>query len=44
MQNTDANKAARLYYKTYLHKPEAPWVTLIHGVGGSSIIWYIEFI
>ena len=29
-----------LYYNTYLKHPEAPWVTLIHGVGGSSIIWY----
>ncbi len=31
---------ARLYYKTYHNSPEAPWVTLIHGVGGSSIVWY----
>lgn len=35
------NNKARLYYKTYIHSsPEAPWVTLIHGVGGSSIVWY----
>ena len=32
--------SARLYYKTYYNSPEAPWVTLIHGVGGSSIVWY----
>ncbi len=31
---------ARLYYKTYIKGPEAPWVTLIHGVGGSSVIWF----
>ncbi len=31
---------SRLYYKTYLNSPDAPWVTLVHGVGGSSIIWY----
>lgn len=30
----------QLFYKTYLNTPDAPWVTLIHGVGGSSIIWY----
>lgn len=29
-----------LYYKTYLKSPEAPWLTLVHGVGGSSIIWH----
>ncbi len=29
-----------LYYKTYLKSPDAPWVTFIHGVGGSSIIWF----
>ncbi len=32
--------SATLYYKTYRHKPDSPWVTLIHGVGGSSIIWF----
>ncbi len=31
---------ANLYYKTYLCKPDAPWVTMIHGVGGSSVIWF----
>ncbi len=31
---------ARLFYKTYLKSPDAPWVTFIHGVGGSSIIWF----
>ncbi len=34
------NPKARLYYKTYLNTPESPWLTLIHGVGGSSIIWH----
>jgi pimeloyl-ACP methyl ester carboxylesterase len=34
------DNTARLYYKTYLHKPESPWLTLVHGVGGSSIIWH----
>ena len=29
-----------LHYTTYLHIPEAPWVTFIHGAGGSSSIWY----
>lgn len=30
----------RLYYKTYHCAPDASWVTLVHGVGGSSVIWY----
>ncbi len=30
----------RLFYKIYPNSPDAPWVTLIHGVGGSSIIWF----
>lgn len=30
----------RLFYKIYPNAPDAPWVTLIHGVGGSSIIWF----
>lgn len=34
------DKQGRLYYKTYLNSPEAPWVTLVHGVGGSSIVWF----
>ncbi|MEI5908448.1 alpha/beta hydrolase [Bacillus spongiae] len=29
-----------LHYRTYLHEPNAPWVTFIHGAGGSSSIWY----
>ena len=29
-----------LYYKTYLRDPELPWVTFIHGAGGSSSIWF----
>jgi pimeloyl-ACP methyl ester carboxylesterase len=33
-------KEARLYYKTFINAPDAPWVTLVHGVGGSSVIWY----
>ena len=34
------DKEARLYYKTFINSPDAPWVTLVHGVGGSSVIWY----
>jgi pimeloyl-ACP methyl ester carboxylesterase len=33
-------ETARLYYKAYHSSAQAPWVTLIHGVGGSSIVWY----
>ncbi|MDR4988729.1 MAG: alpha/beta hydrolase [Bacteroidales bacterium] len=33
-------KSSRLFYKTYIHSEDAPWVTLIHGVGGSSIVWF----
>jgi pimeloyl-ACP methyl ester carboxylesterase len=29
-----------LHYTTYTHTPEAPWVTFVHGAGGSSSIWY----
>ncbi|GGB00685.1 alpha/beta hydrolase [Macrococcus hajekii] len=29
-----------LYYKTYIKDEIAPWVTFIHGAGGSSTIWY----
>ena len=29
-----------LYYKTYLLNPDLPWVTFIHGAGGSSSIWF----
>lgn len=29
-----------LHYTTYLQKPELPWVTFIHGAGGSSSIWF----
>ncbi len=29
-----------LFYKTFRLKPDAPWLTLIHGVGGSSIVWH----
>lgn len=28
-----------LYHKTYIHSKEAPWVTFVHGAGGSSSIW-----
>ncbi len=34
------DREARLYYKTFISSPDAPWVTLVHGVGGSSVIWY----
>lgn len=29
-----------LHYTTHLSKEGAPWVTFIHGAGGSSSIWY----
>ncbi len=29
-----------LFHKTFILKPDAPWVTLVHGVGGSSIVWH----
>jgi pimeloyl-ACP methyl ester carboxylesterase len=29
-----------LHYTTYNLSPEAPWVTFIHGAGGSSSIWF----
>lgn len=29
-----------LHYKTFEHGPESPWVTFIHGAGGSSSIWF----
>ena len=29
-----------LHYKTYIVSPGAPWVSFVHGAGGSSSIWY----
>ena len=29
-----------LNYQIYHHQPNAPWVTFVHGAGGSSSIWY----
>lgn len=29
-----------LSYSTHLHSHQAPWVTFVHGAGGSSTIWY----
>jgi len=29
-----------LHYRTYEISPTAPWVTFIHGAGGSSSIWF----
>lgn len=29
-----------LHFKTYILSPSAPWVTFVHGAGGSSSIWY----
>ena len=29
-----------LYHKVFLHSDNAPWLTLIHGAGGSSAIWF----
>jgi pimeloyl-ACP methyl ester carboxylesterase len=31
---------AILYHKTHVLSPDAPWVTFIHGAGGSSNVWY----
>ena len=29
-----------LHYKTYIVSSDAPWVSFVHGAGGSSSIWY----
>lgn len=29
-----------LHYTTYIKDPQSPWVTFIHGAGGSSSIWF----
>ena len=29
-----------LHYITYINDKNAPWVTFVHGAGGSSSIWY----
>lgn len=29
-----------LHYRTYEAGPDAPWVTFVHGAGGSSSIWH----
>ena len=29
-----------LHYKTFQKQPEAPWVVMLHGAGGSSEVWY----
>ena len=29
-----------LHYETYIVSPDAPWVSFVHGAGGSSSIWY----
>lgn len=32
-----------LYHKTYLHKNTTkPWITFVHGAGGSSSIWFSQ--
>lgn len=38
--DSPATDSPKLFYKTYYNSPDAPWITLIHGVGGSSIIWH----
>ncbi len=40
MSEATNGPGSRLYHKTYMHRPDAPWVTMIHGVGGSSIVWH----
>lgn len=32
-----------LHHTTYVLNSDAPWVTFIHGAGGSSSIWYKQF-
>lgn len=29
-----------LHYKTFLLREDAPWITFVHGAGGSSTIWF----
>lgn len=29
-----------IHYRTYVKAEEAPWVTFIHGAGGSSSVWF----
>ena len=29
-----------IHYRTYQKKEDAPWVTFIHGAGGSSSVWF----
>jgi pimeloyl-ACP methyl ester carboxylesterase len=31
-----------LYHKTYFISEDKPWVTFVHGAGGSSSIWYAQ--
>ncbi len=40
MTKDKTESGSKLYYKTYLNAEDAPWVTMIHGVGGSSIVWF----
>lgn len=35
-----SENGARLFYKTFFLSEDVPWLTLIHGVGGSSIVWF----
>jgi hypothetical protein len=28
-----------LHHETHLHHPEAEWLVLIHGAGGSTVTW-----
>ncbi len=39
-KQSSGTEQARLYYKVYSAGPDDPWLTLLHGVGGSSIIWF----
>lgn len=29
-----------LHYKTFILRDDAPWITFVHGAGGSSTIWF----
>ncbi len=37
-----SNRRARLmlHYRIYKHTPDAAWVVMVHGAGGSSNLWY----
>jgi pimeloyl-ACP methyl ester carboxylesterase len=36
----EQEQGSLLYHKVFRHSENAPWITLIHGAGGSSAIWF----